>query len=150
MYVKQIGLACLSACFLVACQGKSAENSTEANGQDTTQIADGHTSQNALDWQGVYKGVVPCADCEGIETTLVLNPDNTYVLQTLYLGKGDPTVREKTGSFTWAADGLTITLSGIENAPTQYRVGENQITQLDMAGQMVTGDLAAKYVLAKQ
>ena len=26
------------------------------------QPADAHTSQSALDWTGVYEGVLPCAD----------------------------------------------------------------------------------------
>jgi len=37
-----------------------------------------HTSANSLDWAGVYRGVLPCADCPGIETTLRLATDSTY------------------------------------------------------------------------
>jgi uncharacterized lipoprotein NlpE involved in copper resistance len=97
----------------------------------------------------MYKGVVPCADCEGIETTVVLNADQTYLLRTAYLGKPDAAATEKTGSFTWNTTGNTVILSGIENAPNQYFVGENQLIQLDLAGNKITGDLAAKYILAK-
>lgn len=50
---------------------------------------DSHNSQNSLDWQVTYKGITPCADCEGIETEVVLNKDLTYLIKTKYLGKGD-------------------------------------------------------------
>ena len=35
-----------------------------------TKIVDGATAQNSLDVVGTYKGVLPCADCEGMETTI--------------------------------------------------------------------------------
>ena len=57
---------------------------------------------------------------------------------------------EKTGTLTWNAAGNTVILAGIENAPNQYFVGENAVTQLDMAGNKITGQLAEKYMLAKQ
>ena len=117
---------------------------------DTMSADLAHTSQNSLDWSGMYKGVVPCADCEGIETILILNSDKTYLLRTKYLGKGDGQPIEKTGSLTWNAEGNTITLGGIENAPGQYFVGENQVIQLDMSGNRITGGLADKYILNKQ
>ena len=60
---------------------------------------DTHNSQNSLDWQGTYKGITPCADCDGIETELVLNKDLTYVIKTKYLGKGDGKTLEESGNF---------------------------------------------------
>ena len=35
------------------------------------------SSATSLDWEGVYRGVVPCADCEGIVTTITLRRDGT-------------------------------------------------------------------------
>ncbi len=106
-------------------------------------------SMNSLDWDGIYKGVTPCADCEGIETSLTLSKDNTYVLTTKYLGKSAKT-KEMKGTFTWNTEGNTITLSTITNGPNQFFVGENQLTQLDMSGKKITGALAEKYILKKQ
>lgn len=107
----------------------------------------GHASRNALDWPGTYAGVLPCADCEGIQTTLTINADQTYVLITKYLGKDG--VFEHTGSFTWAADDSTLFIEddGIVRA---YRADENTLTHLDMNGQPITGALANRYVLHKQ
>lgn len=148
MLPRNLGLALLPAIFLLACQPKTGDSTTTE--PDSTQMGNGYTSPNALEWQGIYKGVVPCGDCEGIQTILVLNPNNTYVRQTLYLGKGDGIPIEKTGTFSWGTDGVTMTLAGIENGPSKYRVGENQVIQLDLAGDEITGDLATRYVLAKQ
>jgi copper homeostasis protein (lipoprotein) len=154
--LKNLFLPILSGVLLTAC-GTKATTENAANGVDSTAmtadtlVADNaHTAQNALDWNGMYKGVVPCADCEGIETVLVLNTDNTYLLRTTYLGKGDAAPVERTGTLTWNAAGNTVILAGIENAPNQYFVGENALTQLDMTGNKITGQLAEKYILAKQ
>lgn len=108
---------------------------------------DAHSSRISLDWWGRYFGVLPCADCEGIETVVVLNQDNTFVLRTVYLGKGDGTPFETTGEFAWNDAGSIVTLDGLHNRPRQYIVGEGTLTQLDMAGQRITGRLADRYVL---
>ena len=115
---------------------------------NTMSIPLGDTSQNALDWPGVYSGLVPCADCEGIATTIQLTSDKTYRMTTVYQGKSaEPFVRE--GSFSWNTLGNIITLSGIENGPGQYLVGENRLFQLDMNGNRIMGELAEKYILEK-
>ncbi|WP_342353461.1 copper resistance protein NlpE N-terminal domain-containing protein [Xenorhabdus cabanillasii] len=36
----------------------------------------------------VFNGVIPCADCDGIETTLQLSNDGTYILGQTYLKSG--------------------------------------------------------------
>lgn len=120
--------------------------------KDTTQptaAATADNSANSLDWAGVYKGVVPCADCEGIETSITLHADKTFMLSTRYMGKKQTAIEEK-GSFSWNEAGTILTLAGLKEKPTQYQVGENKLTQLDMSGNKITGNLADKYVLQKQ
>jgi copper homeostasis protein (lipoprotein) len=127
-----------------------AADSTIKDTTATPVAAMADNSANALDWPGTYKGVVPCADCEGIETTIAIATDSAYTLTTKYLGKKNAKPAVKKGKFSWNAAGNTITLAGITNAPSQYLVGENQLIQLDMQGNRITGDMAAKYSLAKQ
>lgn len=115
----------------------------------SASVPTGDNSMTSLDWPGTYKGTVPCADCAGIETTLTLDKDLNYTLNTKYLGKKDAPATRK-GKFSWNAAGSTITLAGIQNAPSQYLVGENRLFQLDMQGQRITGGLASKYELIKQ
>jgi uncharacterized lipoprotein NlpE involved in copper resistance len=115
----------------------------------TNEMATGHNSRNSLDWQGTYNGILPCADCEGIQTVILLNSDLTYTLKTKYLGKAD-SVFESSGTFNWNDSGNTITLNNIENnRSASYFVGENTLTQLDLKGNKITGDLANSYILKK-
>lgn len=109
-----------------------------------------HSSENSLDWAGTYKGILPCADCEGIETELTLNKNLTFVILTNYLGKADSKFFEEKGSFSWNENGSKIILLGIENRPNAYFVGENKLFQLDMDGNRIDGALANKYILIKQ
>lgn len=127
---------------------KSETENTSETTEETTAIPDMHTSESSLDWDGTYKGTLPCADCEGIETTLTLNTDKTYTKQSIYLGKEDATFETK-GTFSWNEDGSVITLSEEDSGTGMYKVGENQIWHLDRSGNQVTGDLAAHYILTK-
>jgi uncharacterized lipoprotein NlpE involved in copper resistance len=80
-------------------------------------IPDMHDSRNALDWPGVYKGVLPCADCEGIETRLSLQRDGDFERTTRYLGKADRvfTARGRTDNYT-LTDGV-LSLNKARMAP---------------------------------
>ena len=40
-----------------------------------------HNSRNSLDWAGIYEGVLPCADCPGIQTRLTLSRDESVRTQ---------------------------------------------------------------------
>ncbi len=104
-------------------------------------------SQNSLDWKGTYNGILPCADCAGIETKVTLNNDLTFNIESKYLGKSNE-VLSQSGTFTWNAIGSHISLDIKEN-PVKFFVGENQLTQLDLNGELVVGELAGEYVLKK-
>ena len=121
----------------------------DATPDSTLVFGNEHNSQNSLDWEGVYKGILPCADCDGIETEIVINSDLTFVKKTKYLGKEDIKGIEEKGSFTWNKDGSTIILQGINEESNQYKVGENTLTHLDMEGKIIIGDLAQNYILKK-
>lgn len=108
-----------------------------------------HNAKNSLDYVGTYKGILPCADCNGLEVELVINENSTFCIKTKYEGKGDKVFMQK-GSFTWNEKGNTIILTDIKNAPNQYFVGEKMLTQLDLSGKKITGSLADEYILSKQ
>lgn len=105
-----------------------------------------HNARNSLDWAGAYRGVLPCADCSGIETVVVLAQNGTYSARSKYLGKGDRVFTEQ-GDFAWNEAGNTVTLAGRE--PERYFVGESRITRLALDGSRISGDLAENYVLTK-
>ena len=140
---------------LVSCQKQNNKETTLTNDSiiksdgDTIDTIDKHTSQNSLDYLGVYKGVLPCADCEGIQTTITLNENLTYSIKTQYLGKGAK-VFEQNGMYKWHDKVNILVLGDSENVPRYYFVGENMLTQLDMSGKKITGDLADNYQLNKE
>lgn len=106
------------------------------------------SSENSVDWHGIYQGLLPCADCDGVETTLILRADHTYTLVRSMLGETAKT-DEASGTFAWMADGGSIMLNDAGDAPDQYKVGENQIWQLDDQGREITGLMAETYILKK-
>lgn len=137
--------------FLFACNSsekRSQETISEPIVPDENHVqVDDHNSRNALDWQGMYNGILPCADCEGIRMTLALQ-DGKYRMTRTYLGK-DASSTHLEGDFTWSEDGSTITLLGVGDASAQYKVGENKLIQLDMEGNLITSQLSDSYVLMK-
>jgi uncharacterized lipoprotein NlpE involved in copper resistance len=132
-----------------SCQKSSKQTDTVIDDEMFEDFIDHHTSQNSLDYLGIYSGILPCADCEGIEVTLELGPGDSYIRKSTYLGKDDNQVFESSGTFSWNEAGNTITLLE-EEAPNQYFVGENVLFHLDMEGNRITGDLADNYKLIKQ
>ncbi|OBX24426.1 MULTISPECIES: copper resistance protein NlpE N-terminal domain-containing protein [Bizionia] len=144
-----LAFAVLALIFSVSCKSDKQENteSTEVEMTESETKPDMHTSQNSLDWIGTYDGTLPCADCEGIKTTIRLNEDMSYEAVMDYLGKKDG-VFETRGYYKWEDNGQNILLS--DDNETKFKVGENRLIQLDKSGEVVTGELAEFYVLKKQ
>lgn len=142
-------VATLSACNQTAPKTENVPDSTITSLPDssTAGVDTTHTSQNSLDWAGTYEGIIPCADCPGIKTSLQLNNDGTFVLHSEYLERKNKF--EEKGAFAWINHGSTIQLQGKDMA-TQYKVGENRLIQLDMEGKEITGEHAAAYILTKK
>lgn len=111
--------------------------------------SDGHNSAQSLDWPGTYHGITPCADCEGIETTVSLEKNRTFQIQRKYLGKKSKPYQSK-GNFTWRKDGNSILLKEAGNSTTIFRVGEDHLVQLDQQGNTIAGANADKYILTRQ
>ena len=129
---------------LDGCASKTTTSSTSSSAQATT--AD--NSRTSVDWPGTYTGVVPCDDCEGIETSITLYEDGTYLLKTMALGKDDKAAK-RSGSFIWDESGGKIQLQGTGDEIHRYLVGENVLYQLDAQGNRIMGEQAAKYALKK-
>lgn len=143
-------LSLLSLCLVVACNPKQQEPVVESTPPvDPISQPKSMEADSAM-WAGTYKGVTPCTDCDGIETTLTLNADLTFELKMNYLGKDNAKPVDATGRFRWLPGGNAIVLDGLLNMPSQYSVGQNMLIQMDMMGQPVTGEAAGKYILIKQ
>jgi len=137
---------------LLACIGLTGCCSDRAKhyAQDSYPADAVHNNRNSLDWSGVYRGVLPCADCEGIRMEIRLKENLTYEMTTQYLGKGEQVFRNS-GPFEWNAAGSRIMLKDIKESAGHrlFQVGENRLFMLDRDGNRIQGDLATFYILEK-
>lgn len=129
-----------------ACSGNKQQTTKEESAAVVVDAA--HNSRNALDYEGVYAGTLPCADCPGIYTEITLSGDR-YTMKTVYQdeAEGENTF-EESGTYSWDASGSRITLN--TDPFQQYQVGENLLFVLDSEGERVTGELANLYILRKK
>lgn len=90
--------------------------------------------------QQSWRGVLPCADCEGIETSLFLEKDGTWVMNERYQG-----VREEPSSFasygTWARTADKLVLTDSNGEKSYYRAKGNALEMLDREGNPVASQL---------
>ena len=125
-----------------------AAASTVATSQPAAEPAASAAStaaQPAAQWSGRYYGVLPCASCEGIETTLILQEDVSYLLTENYKQR-QPLTEKTEGRFTWRKPQEVFQLhkAGSERL---YQIGNGQIWALDADGKQVEGELANLYIL---
>jgi len=133
--------------FMSACGNSGEEeNNTVAPSGDTTK------QSVQVEYQPViaasYMGIVPCADCEGIQTEVTLYADTTYKLVTNYLGKNPKDTAglnsDKKGKFMMHND--TVHLEG---DGSKFLKNDTALIQLDGSGKVITGKLADKFILKK-
>ena len=97
-----VWLALFIAFTLTSCKN---ETKTEDNVGNSDPSATDTTLAEGLTWKGQYKGTLPCADCEGIATTLNLNADGTFKRVVFYRGKSEQAMVDR-GSFSWDEERL--------------------------------------------
>lgn len=104
--MKKIFILVCSCTLLAACGNSSKTNKGTDTDSTTIEVVDMHNAETSLDYEGTYKGVFPAADCPGIETTLILNPDKTYTLHSVYIDR-DSSFDDK-GTYTLKGNLLTL------------------------------------------
>ncbi|WP_317342088.1 copper resistance protein NlpE [Alistipes dispar] len=138
---RKVMILAAAAVALASCGGNAPRRSAQ---QETgTFKPDIHNAETSLDYRGTYRGVLPAADCPGIETTLTLKPDGTYSLHEEYLERNARFDAE--GAYT--LHGNLLTLEGSDT--TWYKVEENRLRRLTTDRKEVEGPLAEHYVLRK-
>jgi len=98
---------------------------------------------------GVYEGTFPCADCEGIQTTLTIHSDSTYTLRSVYLGAKDG-VFETSGVYHMPNATLIELVTPSSGEKTYYKVLSEGLMLSDESGTVNQGELAAYYILKKK
>ncbi|MDR0371185.1 MAG: META domain-containing protein [Prevotellaceae bacterium] len=88
---------------------------------------------------GIYSGILSCADCQGIITSLELRKGN-YTLRTKDIrNTNSQEIVEQKGQFTLNGSGNVITLNGIDSSEqtVQYAVRDGGLLPLDVSGKPV-------------
>jgi len=114
---------------------------------DSVNVTSAGIDSLALKASGIYGGYVPCADCEGIITYLLLNPDMSYQLEETYYKKDEKVFRT---NGNWKMDNGKIILYDNNEIKLSFLPDGNKIWQLDSEGNRISGNLGDKYVLNKQ
>ncbi len=152
----KIMLLCLPL-LLGACKGKTTDSSV-SNEKTVTdpQTDNSRRSLNApktmeellTNFTGTFSGTLPCADCGGILTTLTLNEDGTYILETEYQGKGDNNKFTDRGKWTPSEDLAFVELGYDkkgEDSPVYYAlIDKNTLEKLDIKAKPIDSNLNYK------
>lgn len=129
-------------------QGPDNAGNKDSVQTESVTAPDMHTAQIALDVAGTYTGTLPCADCEGIETSISLNNDSSYTRIQKYKNKENNEFKDE-GTWAFLPDGNTIALDNGKDGILKFKVGENILTQLTSKGKEISGPLAKDYILKK-
>ena len=95
-------LAALAAFALAGCDRDSAPADRAADAPVEADAGEAGTAPAADDFDRTWLGVLPCADCDGIQTRLQLRRDGgrqTYALEETYLGADGEAVFTQAGQW---------------------------------------------------
>lgn len=140
--MKKVSVSILLVAFiLVSCvYNKSGNGLKNRNFQ-----IDCHDAENSLDYCGTYSGIIPAADCPGINVTLSVNEDKTFYLVYDYIDRDSKF--ESKGIYS--VKGNYLITVGEKNDSTFYKVEENKLRILDGDKQIIRGKLEDKFILNK-
>ena len=107
-------LAALAAFALAGCDRDSAPADRTADAPVEADAGEAGTAPAADDFDRTWLGVLPCADCDGIQTRLQLRRDGgrqTYALEETYLGADGEAVFTQAGKWVQEdGDGVSFHL----------------------------------------
>lgn len=102
---------------LVACGAREA--SSTPSGERVTRLGAGDSLPSLARPAG-FEGTLPCADCDGIETLVILHPDGSYRMRERFLTRRAD-VRVSLGRWTVNRDSVPrITLFGSDSLPRHF------------------------------
>lgn len=139
-------LAAIMAIAASGCDRKAGN--AEGNKKENIETVKVEESKPA-DYYGTYEGTLPCADCEGIKTTLKINDDTTYELRSEYLGKKDGTF-EESGVYRIVSGNVIELITPSSGDKTYYKILDGAVAMSDSTGVTAQRALADQYTLKKK
>lgn len=96
-----------------------------------------------------YRGTLPCADCEGIDTSLFLEKDGTFILREHY-----QTTREGTNTFAeygqWRRTADKLVLTNSQGEKRYFRPIGDGLEMLDQQGTVIQSSLSYRLNVTEQ
>ena len=135
--------ATMFAMGLVSCGNKQNTENQEAT-NDTVVVAEPAPAPIS----GTFEGTLPCADCSGIKTELVISEDGKFKLTETYMAKKEKQFVSE-GEIV-RGEGGRFSLTDKDGTVRQYELTDNTIAVLDAEGKKAEGELADKYILTKK
>ena len=114
------------------------------NNRSETQVLQPTQNEELKPMQQSWRGVLPCADCEGIETSLFLQKDGTWVMNQRYQGAKEPSSFASYG--TWARTAEKLVLTDTTGDKTFFRAKGEGMEMLDREGNPIESQF--NYTLA--
>ena len=137
--------ATMFAMGLVSCGNKQNTDNQEAT-VDTVAMAEPTPAPAPI--SGTFEGTLPCADCSGIKTELVIGEDGKFKLTETYMAKKEKQFVSEGEIFR--GEGGRFSLTDKDGTVRQYELTDNTIAVLDAEGKKAEGELADKYILTKK
>jgi heat shock protein HslJ len=142
--------------------GLTGSSSGSGGGADTDANAnpkpDGDDRDRDGEWDeeaarkaaaGVYRGLVPYPNTDGVETIITIKKDGTYLFRSRVVGKPDDTF-EMNGRYNLNREGIVVLdKTGEQSTSSIYTTGPDILTQLDSKGQAIPEDSAGRYILKR-
>ena len=92
----------------LSCGRQSTDQAT--SDEMPSEFYDMHNARIALDYIGTYSGVLPCADCEGIITEVILVDESQFIRRTQHIGHEDMVFEESAPSYSPAPPTLSFSI----------------------------------------
>ena len=138
---------------LLSCNSSQNNFSENINGNE--EVFTNVVQNTSSAYKGIYKGIFPCGDCNGVETIITLgdivSEGASYTIQIIHSENNNKKISEHKGFYRLTDDtGRIIELVGLKSIHNRYLVVKNAIIR--MADGKVIQDKSgcSMYVLNKQ
>ncbi len=143
-------LATLTLAALSACKPQAPEETAAPAAEPVTPApaADARPSAQSAPFDvkafaGTFTGTLPCADCPGIDTRIVLAADGTYTISESYQGRSAPELK---GDGTWTVEQdnqrLRLDPNSKSDNDRQFAIlSHDEIRLLDLEGKPIESSL---------
>ena len=109
------------------------------NNRGEVQIVSPAQQQELKPMQQSWRGTLPCADCEGIDTSLFLEKDGTWVMNQGY--QGGKAAAEFAAYGAWARTADKLVLTDSQGDKTYFRAKGEALEMLDQEGNPIESSL---------